>query len=89
MKTINANTQRGNNFINAYNRATAWTLSQVYGRFSCAKACAERECRERMTKEGGHGFRIMSANCFQFSCGWMTAEGLRVETACGSYLIAE
>lgn len=64
MKTINATTQRGERFINDYNRATAWALSQVYGRYSCAKARAERDCRNMMT-----------------------AEGLRIETGCNSYVI--
>ena len=87
MQTIKSTTQRGANFINAYNNSTNYTLSECYGRYSCDKARAERECREMKARENGQGFKIMSYNSFGFTCGWLVAEGLRVETACGSYLI--
>lgn len=89
MKTIKSTTKQGENFVNAYKRSNYYTLRQVYGRFSWEKEHAEYNCINQMNIEGGEGFRILSANTFQFTCGWMTAEGLRVETACNSYLIAE
>lgn len=87
MKTINANTKRANEFINAYNRATAIELWEVYGTYSPAKARAEIWCREQMYKESGNGYRILSANSFSFTCGWINPEGLRIETASNSYLV--
>lgn len=87
MKTINANTIKGNALIEAYNRTNYFTLRQCYGRCSWEKERAEADCLKWMREENGHGFRILSFNTFQFSCGWMTAEGLRVETACNSYLV--
>ena len=87
MKTIKSTTQRGENFVNAYNRSNYHTLGQVYKTYSTAKACAERDCTERMNRENGQGFRILGANCMHFSCGWMTDKGLRIETAYNSYLI--
>lgn len=87
MKTINANTKAAARFIDGYNRSNMYDLYDCYGRFSCEKARAERWCKEQMYKENGTGFKIIGYNCMAFSCGWMTAEGLRVETAQNSYLI--
>lgn len=87
MKTINANTKRGQNFINAYNRSNYTSIYQCYTNPSWNKARAEYMCSEMMIKEGGNDYRVLSFNTFQFSCGWCTSEGLRVETAAGSYLI--
>lgn len=87
MQTINANTKRGAALVAAYNRSNNFTLSDCYGRFSHEKARAEKDCREKMTRENGHGFTITSYNTFGFSCGWKTADGLRIETPCNSYLV--
>lgn len=87
MKTLNATTKKAAQFIHAYNNSNAGTLSQVYGRYSAEKARAERDCLSKMVNENGNGFRIISANTFCFSCGWMTAAGLRIETACNSFVI--
>lgn len=87
MKTIKSTTQRGENFVNAYNRSNYFTLNQAYKSYSTAKARAEHDCIERMKRENGRGFRILGTNCNYFTCGWMTDKGLRIETAYNSYLI--
>lgn len=87
MQTINANTKKGQYFVNAYNRSNYDSITDCYGRFSSAKACAENDCKRWMREENGWDFRILSFNCMQFTAGWMTADGLRVETACNSYLV--
>lgn len=87
MKTINATTKRGQAFIYTYNTATARRLSDVYTNPSTAKTRAEIECLRAMIAEDGQGFKILSYNTFCFSCGWETAQGLRIETATNSYLI--
>lgn len=87
MKTINANTKQGQRFVEGYNRSRYYDLSDCYGRYSWEKERAQAECREMMRKDGGEGFKIIGFNTCQFSCGWRTPEGLRVETACNSYLV--
>lgn len=87
MKTINANTIKGQNFIKAYKCSTTTELWEAYGSYSTDKAVADRNCRKRMSEEGGEGYRIISACRFFFTCAWQVAEGLRVETAKGSYLV--
>lgn len=87
MKTINANTIKGQNLINAYNRARHSYLYEVYGSYSTSKAVAERDCIRKYLDEGGEGYRLISHNCNFFSVAWRVAEGLRVETAYGSYLV--
>ena len=88
MKHINTNTKAAARFIDAYNRSRDYSLRDCYGRYSTAKACAERECRAMMEKENGTGFKILSFNTFGFTCGWMVGDTLRVETPSNSYRIA-
>lgn len=87
MKTINPNTKKGQYFINAYNRATARRINEVYDRPSTAKSRAEMWCLSEMCKEDGHDYKVISHNCMKFSVGWRTANGLRIETADNSYFI--
>lgn len=87
MITIYAQTKKGQGYINAYNRSRNYSLSDCYDRPSTAKTWAEYYCRQQMQQEEGTGFKIVGYNCMQFSAGWQTAEGLRIETACNSYLI--
>ena len=88
MERISTSSVRGQRFIYSYNRATARRLRDVYGRYSCAKACAENDCIRWCEAENGHGFKIISANSCFFTAAWLTSDGLRVETARGSYLVA-
>lgn len=87
MKTINASTKKGAALIQSYRMASASSLNECYTSCSHSKYIAERNCREWMAWEQGEGFRIMSFNTFSFTCGWRTAEGLRVETSSNSYLV--
>lgn len=87
MKQLNATTKRGAGYLAAYRRSSASSLWDVYGRFSCAKAAAENDCRRWMENESGWGFKIISYNSCFFTAAWMTSAGLRVETAGGSYFV--
>ena len=87
MTTINANTKKGAEMIARYNASNMFRLSNAYGRYSTAKAHAERECLRRMESEGGCGYRIIGVNTFSFSAAWHTPAGLRVETGRRSYIV--
>ena len=74
-----------------YQRTTACELRDVYGRYSAAKERAMEWCKNKMYQMGGHGMRILSANTFQFTVGWVYTdkntgkEMFNVETARNSY----
>ena len=87
MTTINANTKKGAEMTARYNASNMFQLSNAYGRYSTAKAHAERECLRRMESEGGCGYRIIGVNTFSFSAAWQTPAGLRVETGRRSYIV--
>ena len=87
MKTINNNTQKARAYINAYNRSEIYSLNQAYGRPSTEKTRADYSCRMMMENEGGHGYKIISYNTFQFTVAWISANSLRIETACNSFVI--
>lgn len=85
-------TKKAMAFYEGYKRSNAEHLSDVYGKYSARKARAERSCREKCDSMNGHGFRIISYNSHQFTCGWLTIENgnqfLNVETAVNSYRFA-
>lgn len=87
MKTLKSTNKNGARLVASFNLSSARSLSDCYGRFSTAKACAERECRAKMDAENGEDFRITSYNTFGFSCGWKSSAGLRIETPSASYLV--
>ena len=89
MKTLNNNTKKAQAYIYAYNRSDIYSLNQAYGRPSTEKTRADYFCREQMQKEGGHGYKIISYNTFQFSVAWIAGNALRIETAYNSFEIPE
>ena len=89
MKTINNNTKQAERYIDAYNRSSIFTLREAYANPSTEKTRADYNCRMMMQSEGGHGYKIISYNTFQFSVAWIAGNALRVETACNSFVIPE
>ena len=89
MKTINNNTKQAQHFINAYNRSDIFTLREAYANPSTEKTRADYSCRMMMQEEGGHGYKIISYNTFQFSVAWIAGDALRIETACNSFIIPD
>ena len=89
MKTINNNTKKAQAFINAYNRSSVFTLREAYAKPSTDKTNADYSCRMMMQSEGGHGYKIISYNTFQFSAAWIAGNSLRVETFANSFEIPE
>ena len=87
MKTINNNTKQAQHFINAYNSSDIFSLREAYANPSTAKTRADYNCRMMMQSEGGHGYKIISYNTFQFSVAWISGNSLRIETACNSFVI--
>ena len=62
-------------------------LEKVYGRYSTAKGRAFYQCEKTRQDEGGQRGYIIGANSSFFTYAFETAEGLRVETACNSFII--
>lgn len=58
----------------AYQRSTSYELYDVYGRYSAAKAKAWDYCKELMYQFSGYGLKIISANGYMFTAGFMFEE---------------
>ena len=58
----------------AYQRSTAYELHHVYGSYSSAKAQAWKYCRELMNKKNGYGLKVISANGWMFTAGFLFEE---------------
>lgn len=53
-----------------YKRSNATDLSDVYGRYSTAKARAWNYCKDLMRQHEGWGLRIITHNGFMFTAGF-------------------
>ena len=87
METIKHTTKTGRAYMERYNRANCETIFQAYKTPSTNKTRADYQCRQQMTKENGHGYKVISYNTFHFSVAWRTAQGLRIETPARSILV--
>lgn len=91
MKHISKNSQKGMNYLHSFEVAKTNninSLNKVYGQYSTAKARAFYLCNIQRINENAtsDGF-IISSNSNVFTYAFETLEGLRVETACNSYII--
>ena len=88
MKTINKDSKKGAQYLYMYERAKYESIRDCY-KYGCGqeKKDAERGCKNRMEDENGRGYRIISFSQSFFAAAWITAQGLRVETVGGSYLV--
>ena len=57
--------------INNYNRATAYSLNDVYANYSAFKARAEKQILSEMESVNGWGYKILGANSCTFSCAYL------------------
>lgn len=83
-------TKQAKRWLESYERSTAYRLSDVYTTWSYAKENAYDWCMRKCNNMDGYGFRILSANTFQFTCGWLTENEnseitLHIETASNTY----
>lgn len=54
-----------------YQQSNASDLSDVYGRYSTAKAAAWKYCYDLMAEYDGWGLRIIGHNVFMFTAGFL------------------
>lgn len=87
MITLKPNSKQARAWVRAYDLANYSCLEQVYRTYSRKKGLAYRACRKKMQDENGANFKIVSFNSMQFTAGWTTFEGIRIETRDNSYLI--
>lgn len=69
-----ANRRTALKHYDAYQRSFNYELYDVYGRCSSAKMKAWDYCKELMYKFNGYGLKIISANGYQFTAGFMFEE---------------
>lgn len=88
MITIKKETNKGQGFIHAYKMSSCESIYDAYKTPSFAKCSSFQNCVDLCNRENGHGLKITGAGTYCFIVAWLTDAGLRVETACNSYLIA-
>lgn len=71
MKVIKKDSKQGKAFFEAWQKGN-YNLLHFYQNPSNAKCEAWCNCIDEMhNTKGGYGFRVMSANTFQFTCGYL------------------
>ena len=84
-KIIKAETTKGQNYIEMFNKSRYYSVEQFYNKPSSAKVSAEMHIR---TKSECKAYRVLSGNSFSFTAGWLDKEDiLHIETSCQSYVI--
>ena len=69
--TIKQQERNAKAHIRNYDRSTATSLSDVYGRFSTAKARAWEYCKDLCATSNGWGLKVISHNTNFFSAGFL------------------
>ena len=87
MKTIKATTKVGARLWIQYASAKAQNVEEAYKRPSGRKIAIDKGLQDLCAKEGGAGYRIISAGTSYFTVAWRIGRGLRVETISNSYLV--
>lgn len=70
MDVLTTKTKKGQNLLAKARSNYGEDLSDVYGRYSSAKAEAMKDCKETKNAESGWDFRIISYNTNFFSVAW-------------------
>lgn len=87
MMVIKGTTKKGQSMIESAKHFDGYTLNDVYGKYSPAKFHAFCDCVLKAEAEKGRNFHVCSHNTFNFSVAWEVENGMRIETACNSYLV--
>lgn len=93
MKIIKGSTKTGQALLSRARHYQGTELSDIYGRYSSAKASAMRDCKAWCNATNGKNFRIISHNGWGFSVAWEyvndeTGEIMtRIETPSSTYII--
>lgn len=78
MKKINANSKRGQHFVEAYYKSTKHTLKDAYVKPSTAKQAAFERCLQKCEMENGDCLRIISAGLQFFTVAFEVTTTLGV-----------
>ena len=70
MDVLTTKTKKGQNLLARARSNYGEDLSDVYGRYSSAKADAMKDCKKMSEEEDGDDFRIISFNTNFFSVAW-------------------
>lgn len=87
---LNKTTQKAINWINSYNNSTCCSVRDWYASRTPRKESIENSIKQRIKEEGLKAYKIVSANGFYFTCGYMSQDEktLYIETASNIYEIA-
>lgn len=82
MEKLNANSKRGQKFVEAYNKSTKCTLRDAYVKPSAAKQAAFRRCLQKCEAENGDRLRVIGANRQSFTVAFEVTTTLGATELC-------
>lgn len=84
---LNKTTKKAQHFINEYNNSYCYSVMDFYKTCSSEKVIAENRIKNTMIKNDGYGYRILSGNSFNFTCGYKIKNTLIIETVVNTFEI--
>lgn len=70
----NADKRQALGHYEMYLRSSHTSLRDAYGSYSRAKEDAWEYCKELMNKKNGYGLKVITANSFMFTAGFLFVE---------------
>ena len=84
-KIIKAESKKGQNYIEMFNKSRYYSVEQFYNKPSSAKVSAEMHI---LAKSELKAYRVLRGNSSTFTAGWLDREDrLHIETRENSYVI--
>ena len=84
-KIIKAETAKGQNYIELFNKSRYFSVREFYRNPSIKKIAAENKILQKSELKA---YRVLSGNSFSFTAGWLDNDNrLHIETSCQSSVI--
>lgn len=86
---LNKTTKKAEKWINVYFNSDCQSVRDFYVSIVAHKESIENAIKTRLVVDDLVGYKVISGNCFYFTCGYMTADKktLFIETASNIYEI--
>lgn len=84
---LNNTTKKAKHFINEYNNSYCYSVMDFYKTCSSEKVIAENRIKSAMLENSGKNYRILSANSYNFTCGYKINNTLIIGTSVNTYEI--
>lgn len=86
---LNKTTKKASDWIKQYEKSDCYSVNRFYGRCSSTKIEIEEGLLSKVRENNCIGYKILSGNCFYFTCGYLSQDKktLYIETMSNTFEI--